>query len=180
MICRFLYFLVFIQCYGWLLPDNDEINGIIGFSDSDSFLLKTGSSSLPIENIGEGVFTKQIITQGGIICEYRGPMIASKDRDAYSNSNLRDKMISTRGPDGLSYVIIGQNICAKINDCTSILNKSYTQEEVNELDKTKKVPSCFDGFSYNAKSISNPQTGNLISSYVIVISSRLMTTLISI
>ena len=158
-------FALILSCYiieAWLTPDSDEINGIIGSFDSDHFLITIGPSSLTTGNIGDGVFAKVDIPKDGIICEYRGPVIAEKDRFTYSNSYPMAKILTTQGPDGLLYSIIGQNICSKINDCTSTLNASYTQNaKGGEIDKTCNM-NCCNGFSYNTKPLVKSETGMFI------------------
>ena len=147
----------------WLTPDSDETNGVIGSFDSDYFLITTGQSLLSKrDNIHDGVFAKVDILKYGIICEYRGPVIAEKDRLTYSTSNPMARILTTQGPDGLLYSIIGQNICSKINDCTSTLDTSYTQNCKGEgLEKTCNTNRC-NGFSYNAKPLIKSESGMFI------------------
>ena len=140
----------------------DEINAV----DSDYFLIVNGPSTLPVNNIGSGVFAKVNIPNGGIICEYRGPIIAEKDMKQYYTATKNDKLFDIIGPDGEKYHIIGQNLCAYINDCTSIMNSSYTPTELvilkenSKLDDSNSGTVCYDGFSYNAKPFVHRETGN--------------------
>ena len=149
--------LLFTQTYSLLIPDLND--GNIDTVDSDQFFVRKAPSLLPIENIGDGVFAKFDIPFGTIICEYRGPIITDKDRLAYKEFNPNARMLPTQGPDGEMYHIIGRNICSAINDCTSILNKSHTKDDVTQLEKG--VSKCYDGFSYNARTRSFDQSGKV-------------------
>ena len=59
------------------------------------------------------------------------------------------------GPDGRSYKILGDTLCAKINDCTAAVTKPYTLDEFKAINDTSGVP-CIDGFDYNAVPLSQP------------------------
>ena len=59
---------------------------------------------------------------------------------------LNDKFYNVH-VNGESYEIMGENLCAFVNDCTSAKALSYNVDQFNEL--TENIP-CFDGFSYNA------------------------------
>ena len=130
---------------------------ILQLFDSDHFLINISPSLLRNTN-NDGVFAKVDISFGAIICEYRGPIIADKDRLAYVVSNPKTKMMATYGLDGEIYHIIGRNICADIQDCTSTSNKPYTNQNVRDASESR----CHDGFSYNARLTSLDQSGALL------------------
>ena len=128
----------------------------IAACDSDYLLLFRKQSTLPIENSGEGVFAKADIPANTIICEYRGPLINSKDSPRVKGN---DKLFAVTGVDGEKYEILGENVCAYINDCSAVLKRPYAIEEFVEFSKdtSDKDPgiACFDGYSYNAMAVSN-------------------------
>ena len=149
------------------LDVNNDGNDDIAAVDSDYLMLYRAASTLPVLNIGYGVFAKSDISKDSLICEYRGPVIAQKDVDRYHKSTNNDKLFNVEGPDGKSYHILGENICAYINDCTSIMNKSYTSAEVAFLDSLDKGDKsmqsgavCYAGHAYNAAALTHWQTGN--------------------
>mmetsp|Transcript_21351 Transcript_21351/g.48331 ORF Transcript_21351/g.48331 Transcript_21351/m.48331 type:complete len:218 (+) Transcript_21351:159-812(+) len=116
--------------------------------DSDYLLLRQAASLLPVPGIGLGVFAKAAIRANDIICEFRGPVILAEDLHHFPG----DKNFGVVGPDDLLYVIIGQNVCAYINDCSTVLAQNYTLEEWQAMDETTYVSQrkCYDGFSDNA------------------------------
>jgi hypothetical protein len=117
--------------------------------DSDYFLLYRQNSTLPIENIGSGVFAKYNIPAGSIICEFRGPIVAA---EVISKMVDNDKVHDTTGPDGLMYKILVDNVCAYVNDCTAALHRPYTVEEWHAVNNSNYGPGvpCIDNFSYNS------------------------------
>ena len=154
---NYLYISVLIFSYlldgitAWIIPNiqDNENNGNIAGIDSDYFLLYLDSSTLPSRRT-DGVFARYFIPKGSVICEYRGPIIAAKDKPTYYKVNPNSMILAMEGPDGLPYMIIGRGICANICDCTSIItNKSYEKDEVFELDRVGN--KCFDGYNHNAK-----------------------------
>ena len=75
--------------------------------------------------------------------------------------NPKAKILATEGPDGEIYHIIGRNICANINDCSSLLNKPYSKKNVGSESR------CHDGFSYNARAKSFDQSGSCNNTTII-------------
>lgn len=68
------------------------------------------------------------------------------------NRRISDKMMMVRGIDAVLYVILGNNICAYINDCTSFSKPTYF-EKLWYLNTGLDVDQpCYDSFSYNARS----------------------------
>jgi hypothetical protein len=116
--------------------------------DSDYLYIEKRSSLLPIKNAGIGVFAKLNIKNNTIICEYRGPIISE---EYYSNFYHNDKLFDIKNINGKEHKIIGNNICAYINDCTSALNRSYTIQAIEMLNNGSIKMNCFDNYSYNAK-----------------------------
>jgi hypothetical protein len=118
-------------------------------ADSDYLYLQVKASSLPVLKAGKGVFAKVNISRGSIICEYRG---AVKTLTSVGNRRISDKMMMVRGIDAVLYVILGNNICAYINDCTSLSKPTYF-EKLWYLNTGLDVDQpCYDSFSYNAQS----------------------------
>ena len=114
--------------------------------DSDYLYLYTAPSTLPIPNIGVGVFARYNIPPNTILCEYRGPVIAAEI------TYRSDKIFEVAGLDGMGYKIIGTNICAYINDCAMITH-NYSRAELDNIfihpdyDAIPTYPST----SYNAR-----------------------------
>lgn len=123
-------------------PSNSQETGIEAI-DSDYLVLYTQKTTLPIPG-GLGVFVKQDIPSGEILCEYRGHVIP---RDTIFAS---DKKYDISIGDEL-FVVVGTNICAYVNDCAHINNNSFTEEDLirfKESDKADIIP-LYPGYSYN-------------------------------
>jgi hypothetical protein len=59
-----------------------------------------------------------------------------------------------RALDGQEYNILGNTVCAYINDCTMSMQHPFTLREWEEMNNSSQFgSSCFNGFSYNLKSI---------------------------
>jgi hypothetical protein len=104
-------------------------------------------SSLPFEEVGQGVFTKVPVFKNEIICEYRGAVIPS---DIPFKS---DYIYHTRTADGnLIHIVPDMNkpICAFINDCVKILGSNYSTAELNAIETTGGELPTYDGFKHNA------------------------------
>ena len=120
---------------------------VINAMDSDYLFLDIRPTTLPFP-VGNGVFAKFDIAAGEILCEYRGPVISGKTR--YPS----DKLFTINLPeDGMvyPYQIIGDNICAHINDCADILGKEYTLQDIHDLrhNESASLPT-YPGYSYNS------------------------------
>jgi hypothetical protein len=87
--------------------------------DSDYLLLYIDRTTLPIGN-HKGVFAKHRISEGEAVCEYRGPIIKKALAIEMKLDNTYTWEITD--PDGDSAYILGDNVCAFINDCVSILD----------------------------------------------------------
>ena len=161
-----------IQCFSSMITQSGDEG--VSAVDSDFFLIYNKDSTLPVENIGNGVFAKRDIKKDSLICEYRGPIIESKDEHRLTDINMRNKLFSIRGPDGNQYSIVGTNVCALINDCTSIMNSTYTNPEIvsdsvltNYFNGLVEGPSdvpaapCYEGHDYNAAALSHSDSGKL-------------------
>jgi hypothetical protein len=117
--------------------------GLLSGTDSDYMLLRTGSTSLPFAS-GEGVFAKRDIPASTILCEYRGPVILKQ----YSNQILDDKKLDIE-IDGVDYIIVGNTLCAKINDCANILERKQVLDDLGNEDMTVDfIP--YEGYTYNS------------------------------
>ena len=133
--------------------ERDSMN--IQAVDSDYFMLYTNRSglndALVDQDVGMGVFAKIDIPKNMIICEYRGPIIQASD---FYKMRDFDKAYAITGPDGKDYKILGDTLCAKINDCSGALAKPLHVDEFIAMNDTG-VP-CYDGFEYNAVPLSQP------------------------
>lgn len=118
-------------------------------ADSDYLYLQVKASSLPVLKAGKGVFAKVNISVGSIICEYRG---AVKTLTGVGNRRISDKMMLVRGIDAVIYVILGNNICAYINDCTSFSEPTYFEKLWYTNTGLDIDQPCYESFSYNARS----------------------------
>jgi SET domain-containing protein len=126
----------------------DDIN--ITYIHSDNLYIEKRTSLLPIKNAGIGVFAKMNISNGTIICEYRGPIISEEYFPMLIDN---DKLLDVPNSDGKEHKIIGNNICAYINDCTSALNRSYTLHDIEIINNGSMQINCFDNYNYNSKYI---------------------------
>ena len=165
-----LYYIVFSlsSTKADLIPklvDSNLNQNLFNAVDSDYFLIYQKPSTLPFENIGFGVFAKHNIPAKSIICEYRGPIIFADDITKF---NGNDKIYDITGPDGLKYKILGDTVCAYINDCTAALYRPYTVEEWHSVNNSNYGPGvpCIDNFAYNAEPLYHS------SGKVFIISSR--------
>lgn len=87
--------------------------------DSDYLSLQLDQTTLPLKG-HQGVFAKHHIDKGDLVCEYRGPIVKQIDaRRAKLDINYTWDMIDV---DGEPAYIMGENVCAFINDCVSILD----------------------------------------------------------
>lgn len=136
-----------VPCFSSKFKEPYKIEAI----DSDFLLVFKANSSLPVKGIGDGIFAKRLIPKLSVVCEYRGPVAASKDNNRYQY----DKSFATTALDNNKYTILGNTMCAYINDCTSAMHKSFTLNEWNELNNssTGREPTCYDGFKYNVKAV---------------------------
>jgi hypothetical protein len=131
-----------------------SVGGNIGAVESDFLLLFKNNSTLPVTDIGQGVFAKHSIPAKSVICEYRGPIVAAEDYTEIVGDN---KAYSILGPDEKDYKILGENICAFINDCTSATDHAISfdgWQSLNLQTDSSGIP-CYEGFSYNAKFLSD-------------------------
>jgi hypothetical protein len=113
--------------------------------DSDYLFLYMAQSTIPID-VGLGVFAKVDIPAGEIICEYRGPMILI-DIPYVNNKKFR---ASTR--EGVQYSIIGDTICAMLNDPVHVVGSSYSAEDILSFKTSPRedIIPTYPGLDYNA------------------------------
>jgi hypothetical protein len=132
-------------------PNGSSDSIMIEGVDSDYYFLEMRPSSLPGVQ-GNGVFAKADIPSGEIICEYRGPIIKG---DAYF---LSDKLYNINSIKNETMKIVGDTICAYINDCIDIAKIKYTRYENGSvvIHESAIVPT-FENHPYNAV----PVTTNL-------------------
>jgi hypothetical protein len=102
--------------------DTSNGSGLINGVDSDFYFLEMRPTSLPGVQ-GYGVFTKAEVPSGEILCEYRGPII--QDSIVFSS----DKLYTINSIQNETMKIVGDNICAYINDCIDVARVNYTRYE---------------------------------------------------
>ena len=116
--------------------------------DSDYLFLDVRPSTLPIDEVGLGVFSKFDIPVNEILCEYRGPIIPE-------STNYRNDKKFGVDFNGEKLSIVGEGLCSKVNDCVNIINYNYTKAELELIlanpDKVK-LP-LYSGFKYNAAAL---------------------------
>lgn len=125
--------------------------------DSDFLLLYIDDTSLPHSSIGRGVFAKYDIAANEIVCEYRGALVDAPTREKMHS----DKVMQTSGPGGETLFLVGDGICALINDsaCITIKNElgqfvvPYSDAEIDAFEVSPFLDSIptHPGFPYNAR-----------------------------
>lgn len=115
----------------------------IDATDSDYYFLEMRTSTLPAVK-GWGVFAKADIPAGEILCEYRGPIIKNEQfyqsDKLYTISSVRNEMMK----------IVGNTLCAYINDCIDTSKLNYTKTDGNVVIHNHDPVPTFDNFPYNA------------------------------
>lgn len=124
--------------------------------DSDYFFLDVLPSQLPLaigaSNRLQGVFATLKIHAGSVICEYRGNVIRSTDLLLMRKDGDRTGTVDLIGLDGAHYVIMGDNICSLILDCTAAVHRSFDRSEIDALDQGEQrhLINCIAPFAHNA------------------------------
>jgi hypothetical protein len=108
---------------------------------SDTLLLSVKKASLP-RHVGEGVFARTFIPSGSIVCEYRGRIVSVDDAAVAQSDKVMGLSIA-----GADYVILGDNICAIINDASNVLDGPKFDENGDYLP--------YAGFSNNCEMVGN-------------------------
>jgi hypothetical protein len=138
-----------------ILPVREAaVNGV----DSDLLMLYIDQTSLPYVSIGKGVFAKYDIPEDEILCEYRGMVIGHEYR--LKQGIMLDKVMRVPGPDGVDLFMVGDGVCATINDSAriTVLDEygnhvvPYSDEELDWFEASTDV-NCIPthpGYSYNA------------------------------
>jgi hypothetical protein len=106
---------IYVDNFDNKLGDSSQISSI----DSDYLNLYMAPTTLSLDG-HKGVFAKHFIKAHDIICEYRGPIVKSVDAKRFRLDNNYTWELTD--PDGDSAYIMGENVCAFINDCVTILN----------------------------------------------------------
>ncbi len=141
-------------------------------TDSDYLNLFIDKTTLPgADIIGNGVFAKNDIPVGSIICEYRGPIVINQDLTERNLEVRSDKTFKISYPDGRDATIIGTGICSLINDCAWINNNNEIANlEVLYYLNSRNVTNIEDqmpiipGYGYNSRSmIINPSKVFIVS-----------------
>lgn len=134
--------------------------------DSDYLNLYIGPTSLPIPG-HVGVFAKNPIKQGDVVCEYRGPVVKKTIAERLKlDNNYTWEMVD---PDGDLAYILGDTICAYINDCINIVgnplvrsNKFLDEWQKNLTEGNEKGDSP-SGWVPDEVQCKRPHEVNLVS-----------------
>ena len=116
-----------------------------GGYDSDYSFLYQKQSELPVANIGVGVFARYDIPANELICEYKGLIFPPNSYKGVKNFRTS---VANEELD-----IVGNTICAQINDCAWISNPNYTLNDLKTIiedDRQDSIPTI-PGFPYNAR-----------------------------
>ena len=116
--------------------------------DSDYLLLREASSTLPFP-AGNGVFAKQDIPAGTIVCEYRGPVVEAEQATRLPSTKAMNIDLN-----GVDHTIIGNTICAMINDCANILGREIILDSSGQEVKPETF-APYEGYSYNVNFLSH-------------------------
>jgi hypothetical protein len=147
------------------MKKSNEFNGGLGV-DSDYLSLYLNPTTLPIEGGHNGVFAKHEIKIGSLICEYRGPVVK---KSLATNNLIHNNYTWDLDVNGEPNIIIGNSLCAIINDCVNILNNSrilnreylnYWHTATTTHGSSLEVPeeiACTDGRTHNVVSIMSGQ-----------------------
>ena len=160
-ISRFIILFTFVILPKYILcslipiTDASSAENLTQAVDSDYLVLNKKQST--INHIGDGVFTKTLLKKDSIICEYRGPIINEKDISKFLDN---DKIFTIHGPDRLTYHILGENICAYINDCTTIMKTIVRYDQISLIDDNI-YKQCYTDYEYNATPVTHESTGKL-------------------
>lgn len=128
-----------------LLPQYVAIQGL----DSDYLHLEMRPTTLPFD--GVGVFAKVAIPAFTLLCEYSGVIVP---QDYKGEDYNRARAFHTVDLTGTTHAIIGDTICAEINDCARINNHPFTARDINYFSKRRNMilPSI-PGFANNAQGV---------------------------
>ena len=121
--------------------------------DSDYFFLDVQSSKLQHANSSlAGVFATLRIYAGSVICEYRGNVIRAIDLPLIRIDGTRTGTMDLIGLDGEHYIIMGDNICSLILDCTAVAHRSFSKSEFDALERGEQqhLLDCLPPFQHNA------------------------------
>jgi len=139
--------------------DPDQNDHLTVEENSDYIFLYTDASTLPHLSEELGVFAKTDIPRGEIICEHRGKIV----RPEFLLDNPDAETFTTYLPsDGTEALIVGNEVCAYINDAAHIVDgidadgkvrTPYSTEylvAVSAEEEFYALPPT-PGFAYNAK-----------------------------
>ena len=118
-------------------------------TNSDEILVYVKDSV--IDGAGLGLFSKRNITQGSIICEYRGQIVSSENQKKLSLTTLNNDKWSNLPIRDKNYSIYGEGICPMINDCSNASKLLQNNESL--LLETNYPSQCYEGLSYNVESV---------------------------
>lgn len=126
--------------------------------DSDYLFLYTGASTLPYLENEWGVFAKFDIPKGEIICEHRGKVV----RAQYLLNHIGLEPFITYLNDGSEVSIVGNEVCAFINDAAYIIQSidadgkvqiPYTTEQLVAFSTSEDYDHALPvtpGYAYNS------------------------------
>jgi len=155
-----------------VLAEGEELAAV----ESDFIALFIENTSLPHASIGKGVFAKVDLPADEIVCEYRGMAVKHEARLKIAS----DKFMQATGPRGEDIFLLGDCICALINDSARITVKDgtgrfvvpYSDDELTAFEKSPYLDSIpvHPGFSYNVKYDRGNGTGKVFVKTLVNIS----------
>jgi hypothetical protein len=130
------------------LPESSNLSP----SHSDLLFLEIKESTLPVPNIGLGVFATEDIPSGELLCEFSG---YSYNKESSQQELSPTQLIRYLKVDfeGEIISVIGDNVCSYINDCSWIDNPDLSLKEVQNIyneSLAHNIPTL-PGYSYNAR-----------------------------
>lgn len=140
-----------------------KLDELVFERDSDHFYLKADTTTLP--NLNEwGLFARYDIPADQIICEYRGEIVYPEHQDLNPDETryFTTYLIEKEGDEPVEFSILGDTLCALINDAVHIFDTvdeetgqntiPYTAEELDAFEESgnyEAIPTL-PGFAYNA------------------------------
>lgn len=123
--------------------------------DSDYLCLEVKPTLLPFD--GVGVFAKRHIPANSLLCEYTGLLVPK----TYTGDKTRAFEVPDFHDDGRDgFIVLGDTLCAEINDSTWVIKHPFTRDEVSQLSRSllpegpiERVLPTYPGFSRNAAAV---------------------------
>lgn len=153
------YFYLFVLSFAIIITNS---SASVTSIDSDYLCLEVKPTLLPFD--GVGVFAKRHIPANSLLCEYSGLLVPK--------SYAGDKTRAFEMPDFDDFIVLGDTLCAEINDSTWVINHPLTREEVSLLSRSllpegpiERVLPTYPGFTRNAAAV-------IVSGKIFIMSTR--------